>query len=342
MKSALRPTSPDDLEAVCKFLQRAFNADGDARFLDSAVMAWKYWDRRDDWSGPRAYVLERDGVIVAHAGLWPLTFEQDGIRGVHMIDWASARESPGAGLALVQKLAGMFDFILAIGGTEMTRKALPAFGFVEYAKQWNGAVPIRPLRQTLTHQNRNWKLAARFIRNSLWAANKSAADGWKTEQIVPEAISPDLYFQIAADACFSQRTPAFFEYLLRCPAAQVRVYGIWNERGMQGHFAIALVRGQARVAGVWLREPNRDTWKAAFSLARQAASGIDGACELVATGTEGPSEAAATGAGLKIVRHAPVYLLNKKGKLKLHPNFQFQFSENDVLFLDMGDSAYWT
>jgi hypothetical protein len=342
MKSELRPTSADDLGAVCKFLQRAFNVESDAGFLGPAVMAWKYWDRRDDWSGPRAYVLEREGVIVAHAGLWPLTFEQDGVRGVHMIDWASARESPGAGLALVQKLAGMFDFILAIGGTEMTRKALPAFGFVEYAKQWNGAVPIRPLRLMLTHLNRNWKLAARFVRNSLWALNKRPAKGWKTEQIAPEAICPDLYFQSAPDAFFSQRAPAFFEYLLRCPAAQVRLYGIWNERGMQGHFAIALVRGQARVAGVWLREPNPAAWKVAFSLARQAALDIDGACELVVTGTEGPSEDAAIQAGLKIVRHSPVYLLNKKGKLKLRPNFQFQFSENDVLYLDMGDSAYWT
>jgi len=50
-----------------------------------------------------------------------------------MIDWASAEEAPGAGLVLVQTLAGIFDFILAIGGSAMTQKALPSFGFVEHA-----------------------------------------------------------------------------------------------------------------------------------------------------------------------------------------------------------------
>ena len=147
MKSSLRPTTIDDLGKVRQFLQRAFNTGDDAPFLDPSVMAWKYWDRRDDWQGPRAYVLERDGVIVAHAGIYPLTIDMRRVRGAQMIDWASAKESPGAGLALLQKLDAMFDFIYSIGGSEMTRKLLPAFGFVEYARQWKGARPLRPLQQ---------------------------------------------------------------------------------------------------------------------------------------------------------------------------------------------------
>jgi len=93
MKSVLRPTTPDDLSAVSELLLRVFGAGPDAPFVQSAVMHWKYWGPRADYSAPRAYVLERDGAITAHVGLWPL--ELNGIPGVHMIDWASAPEAPG-------------------------------------------------------------------------------------------------------------------------------------------------------------------------------------------------------------------------------------------------------
>ena len=114
MKSSLQPTSINDLNPLSDFLARAFDAERDAAFLNPAMMAWKYWDQRNDWNGPRSYVMMRDGVITAHAGLWPMTFGEGAgaVRGIHMIDWASAKEAPGAGLALVQKLAGMFDFNL--------------------------------------------------------------------------------------------------------------------------------------------------------------------------------------------------------------------------------------
>jgi hypothetical protein len=134
MKSTLRATSIEDLNRVRQFLQRAFNSSPDKQPMDDALMAWKYWDRRDDWEGPRAYVLERDGVIHAHAGIYPVTFGAGEVRGIQMIDWASAKESPGAGLALVQKLSANFDFIYSIGGSEITCKILPAYGFVQYSR----------------------------------------------------------------------------------------------------------------------------------------------------------------------------------------------------------------
>jgi len=339
MKSSLRPTTIDDLGALRQFLRRAFNASQDAPFLDPSVMAWKYWDRRDDWAGPRGYVLERDGVLVAHAGIYPLTLGAGAVRGVQMIDWASAGESPGAGLALLQKLDAMFDFVYSIGGSEMTCRILPAFGFVECARQWKGARPLRPFQQILKHQHRDWKLAPRLIRNSLWALPKTPGgrlqQDWKSKEIGPGEICE-------ADTSFSPRPPAFFEYLLRCPIIQVRLYGIQDKGGRAGHFAIGVLRGQARVAGVWLRHPDPDAWQAAFSLAQQAAAQLEGAWEIAAAGTEGPSERGAARSGLRIIGHTPVYLLNRKGKLSLPPDFQFQLSDDDGFFLDSGNSSYWT
>ncbi|HEY1217725.1 MAG: hypothetical protein ABSE42_13105 [Bryobacteraceae bacterium] len=346
MRSALRPTTIDDLGKVRQFLRQAFRVSPNAPFLDPSVMTWKYWDRRDDCEGPRAYVLEHDGVIVAHAGIYPLTFDGGEVRGIQMIDWAAANESPGAGVVLLQKLGAMFDFIYSIGGSDMTCKILPAFGFVEYARQWKGARPLRPLRQILQHQNRNWKLAPRLIRNFLWrlpkASERRLDEGWKAEEIVPSGIPAKLFSQSMAEARCSPRPPAFFDYLLRCPVTQFRLHGIQDNRGPRGCFAMGVLRGQARVAGVWLHDPDPEAWQAAFSLAQQTARGLEGACEIVAAGTEGASEQAAARSGLRIMGYTPVYLLNKKRKLALPPDFQFQFADNDEFFLDVGQASYWT
>ncbi len=346
MKSSLRPTSISDLNALSQFLAHAFDVGPDAPFLNPTMMAWKYWERRDDWTGPRSYVLERDDAIVSHAGLWPVTFGAgaDAVHGIHMIDWASAKESPGAGLALVQRLATMFDFIYSIGGSEMTSKVLPAFGFVEYKRQWKGARPLHPIRQILTHQTRTWKLVPRLARNSLLAMVKDRNPymGWKAIEIQPATISDERYVSRTVEASFTPRPPAFFEYLLRCPSTPFSLYGLMSDGGLVGHFVISVVRGQARVAGVWLREPVQESWTAAFSLARRTALGLKGTNEVVVFGSESPSRIAAAQAGFRMMPGPIVYMLDKLKKLSLSQNFQFQLADGDLAFLDSGLSSYWT
>jgi hypothetical protein len=356
MKSTLQATSASDLGALSQFLARAFDAAPGAPFVNPAVMTWKYWDARGDWSGPRSYVLMRDGAITAHAGIWPMTFGSgaDAVRGVHMIDWASAKEAPGAGLALVQKLAGMYDFIYSIGGSEMTCKVLPSFGFVEYARVWKGVRPLRPVRQMLTHQSRNWKLAPRLLRNSLWAAQGARSKkNWQAKEVLAAELSGN---DLASDFIprtnhASPRPAAFFEYLLRSPAAPFRFYKISEGGQRMGHFALSLVRGQARIAGVWLREASVEAWAAAYRLARNTARDLPGACEVVAVGSVGASGAGAEQAGFRILPGPTVYLLDKtKDKTKtdktkrlpLGEDFQFQLCDSDAAFLDSGAASYWS
>jgi len=344
MRSLLRPTTIDDLGRIHELLRRAFDAREDAPFLDPSVMAWKYWDRRDDWGGPRAYVIERNGVITAHVGLYPVTLA--GLRGVQMIDWASANDSPGAGVALLEKLKAMFDFIYSIGGSEMTCRILPAVGFVEHARQWRGARPLRPFRQTLKHQQRNWKLAPRLVRNFSWATRKAPGaglpEGWAAEEMDPDQLSGNVSWPATVSDCCSPRPPAFFEYLVRCPVMPVRVYSIRDAGAARGHFAIGVLREQVRVAGVWLCEAYDAAWRAAFALARQTAAQIGEACEIVAAGTEGASQQAAIQAGFRIIKHLPVYLLNQNRTLTLPRDFQFQLSDDDTFFQDSGGSSFWT
>jgi hypothetical protein len=343
MKATFRATNPADRMQVSNLLAQAFDGHPAASLVDPATMAWKYWDARGDWPEPRSYVLERDGRLVAHAGIWPVSVEgENAVRGVQMIDWCAARDSPGAGVALVQKFAAMFDFVYSIGGSDMTRKVLPACGFTEVTHAWTGARPLRPFRQMLSHQAVNWKLVPRFVRNWVWASLPATRSnlGWQTVAIQPS--DPPSGLIPVSQPCFSVRPPAFFEYLLRCPSISYRLHGISNQHGLEGYFALGVLRGQARIGGVWLRRPCEEHWRLAYGLAQEAALRLEGAYEIVATGSMGPSGQAAVQAGLRIMRDTPVFLLNKKGKLALPRDFQFQMSDDDGAFLDLGRASYYT
>lgn len=331
MKSTFRATTPDDYGQLAEFLARSFETSTAAPSLDLQLMNWKYWGPREDWDQPRSYVLEREGRIIAHAGLCPLIL--NGKTGVHMIDWASAKDAPGAGLAIVQKLGAMFDFIFAIGGSEMTRKVLPAFGFVETARAWTASRPLRPLRQILTHQHKNWKLGARLARNLLWSRSPSTSTmrGWKAVPISANEIPAG-----------TSRPPEFIAYLKRCPALKMSLYGLVAESGIEGHFVIGSVRGQARIAGLWLREVSKENWRDAFTVAQKAAMGMNDAFEIAARGSEGASAQAARESGLRIIDTAPVYLLNRKNNFTFPSEFQFQFCDDDEAFLDIGTATYYT
>jgi hypothetical protein len=52
-----------------------------------------------------------------------------------MIDWCAAKDSPGDGFSLVQKLASVFDFMYSIGGSDMTLKAAPSVDYAAFSSR---------------------------------------------------------------------------------------------------------------------------------------------------------------------------------------------------------------
>lgn len=305
-------------------------------------MAWKFWEPRGDWTEPRSFVGELDGRIVAHVGIWPVTYRHGGaeIRGVHMLDWVASADSRGAGLMLVQKLMSTFDFVWGIGGSDITRKLLPSLGFAEVAQVWTAARPVRIVRQMLTHQSRNWKLAPRFLRNLAWAYTPLKAVGprWTVTPMPPAGIPRDLIPTSPAESRFSPRGPEFFEYLARCPVLRYQLYGLSDGQGLQGFFALGVVRGQARVGGVWLRHPSVEHWTAAFTQAVRTAAATAGACEIAVSGSVGPSSEAVVQAGFRLTGRVPGVLYSKKGNVTLPADFQFQMVDDDEAYMDLGQN----
>lgn len=342
----IRATIEDDWQQLSALLQRVFNVGAEAAFLQRSLMAWKYWNHRGDWTEPRGYVAQAGSSIVAHIGIWPMTIGS-GIharRGVQVLDWAAGKESPGAGSTLLRRLADQFDFVYVVGGSDITRKILPLFGFVEHGQTWRGARPVRAVGQALSHQNRSYKLGARLVRNWVWSTfpRNHAVSGWRVEEISPAQVNDSLIQQGASAAVFSPRTSAFFEYYLRCPLIRFRLYKIENTDGPQGHFAMGVLRGQARIAGVWLRDPSAEAWSAAFSLAQDIAAQQQESKEIAAAGTVGLSGEVAARCGLRQTRTVPVYLLNGKTGVDLPKDFQFQLWDDDEAFFDSGRADYWT
>lgn len=318
---------------MVQFLARAFSVGTQAAFLDPALLRWKYWTPREDYPEARSYVLERNGEITAHAGVWPISIRTEGVcaRGAHMIDWASDSRAPGSGAALVQRLIRQFDFMYSIGGSSMTQNVLPAFGFKEVTQAWLGVRPLRPLRQMLFHQTRNWKLPARLARNAWWSVAPIARDrnGWSAAEASAGDFDPLVY---------CPRGKGFFRYIEQCPTVHVCLYRLLADGDEEGWFALSVVQKQARIAGVWLKETSSTNWYSAYLAAQRAAGAIADACEISAAGSAGVSEMAAQRAGFRIVRREPVYLLQKAGAPVMP--FEFQLADNDEFFLSTGGAAF--
>jgi GNAT superfamily N-acetyltransferase len=327
MAFLIRPTTVDDEKRLTEFLTRVFSINAD--FASSAMLRWKYWTPRDDWPEPRSFWMERDGRVIAHAGLWPVTVRTGtkSERGVHFMDWAADPHARGAGSALIKDLTKNYDFVYGIGGEDVTRIILPKLGFRQIAEARTWARPIRPWRQMLRHQSKNWKLLPRFVRNFWWSRipSRSVPRGWAVA-----AATADGFAILAAE-----RDESFFRYLQQCPVATCLTFNIVNDGRIVGFFALLVIGEQARVAGVWLESPSPETWGIAFHLAQEAALQHTGASEIVARCTTEASAIGAQQAGMRLVEKIPVLLFRKDG-FELLPPLQFHLCDSDALFLTGG------
>jgi len=327
MASVFRPSTPADESELIEFLARVFSLDRSDPFLNPQMMRWKYWAPRTDITEPRSYVIERDGRIAAHAGLWPVAVR--GEKGVHMIDWASAPNIPGVGVSLLQRLLRTFDFVYSIGGSEMTMEVLPKVGFRKVAEAHTWVRPIRPFRQMLAHQTKDMRLPVRFARNLMWSRTPSRASssGWTAVPAAAEAAN--------------ERDSGFFDYLNACPATRCLSFRMTKDGIKQGSFALTNVHKQARIVGVWLHQPTAANLRIAFELAQHAALQHTDACEIIARGTTQPFIEAAAAAGMRTRETFPVLFYKKGGPPDPLP-LEFQVADNDCMFLEGRGPSFLT
>lgn len=334
MKAVLRPTTEKDAPQITSFLSPLLQRES----LRPDLLYWKLWAPREDYIEPRSYILERNGKVIAHAGIWPTMLRNAAgtVHGCHLFDWAADSRVLGAGVAIIQRIAEMFDFIYAIGGAQITQKIIPAIGFKKVGEQWAAARPLRPLRQALTHQLKDWRMPARLARNALWSVIpiRLGASGWAIE----EGLGNSDGHTVLLD---NLRPNSFFRYLQSCPTAQIKVFEIRKDDHYAGRFALSLLYNQARIAGLWLNNPSAENLYAGYRLAQRAARTIDSAYEITSSGSTRASERAAVSSGLRIRKRTPIYLLSFK-ESPLPTAFDFQMADTDAVFQSSGETCYWT
>jgi hypothetical protein len=271
-----RPTAPNDAVALSEFLQRMFHLRADASFLASPHMRWKYWSAHPDWNGSRSFTASRRGAIVAHAAAWPVRVRVPGevIPAVHLIDWAADPVYLGSGVWLLRQIGAKARLMIATGGSEMTRRILPELGFRPHGEICWFARPVRPLRQALTTAERNWKLPARFLRNTLWRFSPplSQPRGWRARALAPEDVPDALWPQPSSATAVTARDRSLYRYLVNAPCARHVLFGLEKRSELVGYFCLAFAPHVARIADLWLPSTHVEDWSAAFRIAAVVAA----------------------------------------------------------------------
>lgn len=348
MKSIFRQTSPADLEAVSAFLNRIF---GDAPVTTQpANLHWKYWTpRQTDWQGSRGCVLERENAIVAHGCAWPLRILTPGnsMPAIHVIDWAADAATTGAGVSIMKQMARLGNAVVAAGGTGMTKRILPAFGFKPRNVIRYYARPLRPLRQVRTHQRREGLRAiVRLARNSAWSwIPQQVPENWSAHRIVAADLPARCWPQPTPELAVFERTPALFHYLTQCPTTEVRLYGIQDSGKWKGYFVLVFVPGTARVADAWTTS-GVDGWRALYRLASRCALEYDApggsVNEIVTASGLAEAQQALIDCGYRYRKEEHLMLYQVRDQLPQHLPVHYQMIDADVAFLHAGKPEYFT
>ena len=270
-----RATQPAEAAALSDFLGRMFPQAAPS-FLAETHMAWKYWDARPDWTGSRSFVVRHDGAIVAHAAVWPVRVcvSRRVIPAAHLIDWAADPEHPGAGFWLLRQIGAKVPLLIATGGSEITRRILPAIGFRPQGEIGIFARPMRPLRQALATRPRTWRLPARWLRNTVWrlSSSRSLPRGWSARPLAPEEAAPQLWPQPSPGTAVTARDAAFYRYFVDSPSTRHVLFGLEKDGERVGYFCLAFAPHVARIADLWMPSTLVEDWCAGFRTAAVVAA----------------------------------------------------------------------
>jgi len=342
VKAEFRATTPADAAAIAEFMARIFQLKPGQPVIDPAVMQWKYWQERAGWTGSRSYVLERGSSIIAHGAAWPCKLESgEGIRCLHLIDWAASPEFPGSGMSIVKHMNRIAPVVIVCGGTEVARKAHVAMGFRPRNEVRSMALPLRPFHQILTSR-RNWKMPARLMRNLVWSLRRrGASPRWTARE--ESRLDPRRCEVPSKSKLISfERSSEMFTYLSECPAARIRSYLSLRDSQPAGYFCLSFVAGQARIADAWINSERSEDLRENFALAVRQAVSEPEVNEITALAPDPISADALVACGFRERSRDPVFLLDPHARVPPGAGIAFQMIDGDAAFLSTGTPDYLT
>lgn len=347
MKSQFRATSPADAPAVAEFLQRVFDMGPGLPLTEPRHLYWKCWQECCGWPGSRGYMMTKEDEIVAHGTVVPLTYVSGDIRlrMAHLIDWAADPKSIGSGVTLMKRVAQMVDGVMAVGGSDMTQKVLPALGFKDWGEVTNFALPVRPLKR-LKGQELSARTGAKFARSLMWwfQAPPVRTKGWTATPIPPEQLASSIvrWPRAGQGIAIVERTAETAAHLLRCPAAPMEFWSVANDgSSIRGYFLLAHVPGQARIVDFYIDSEEQEDWRILVQLAVAQARRNPAVAEVVSTGSDRFTRQALLDCGFRARGTYPLRVLVGKGIQLPAASVRFQMIDSDAAYLHENKIAYW-
>lgn len=335
MSRSVRASTPADAPAI----NALFAATGLHPNADSRSLHWKYWQERSDWSAPRSFVLCGADAIKAHGAIVPGAFlcGQERIATAHVIDWAARPGEIGAGVALMKHIAQQVGSLLAIGGSEDTRRILPHIGFKAMGIATDYVRPLFPLRALRDFNIRNWRALPRAVRASLrkLAAPRAAHGTWSTCSITTDAELRQLTAAFPAPSpktMVLERSVGMFSYLLRCPIAPMQLFAVKSPAGTQGYFLLSSTPGQVRIADCWIDSEQADAWGALLLCAVERAQEDSQALEVVIRASDPVLAQALMRAGFRARSRAAVSVRPPPGFTLPAMDVRVQMIDNDAAY----------
>jgi hypothetical protein len=342
-----RSTTVADESAIRSLLQAAYGVAPGHPMFEARHLQWKYWEPRADWQGSRSYVLTRKQRILAHAAIVPAvcSWGNERLRLLHVIDWAAYPEARGAGNTLMHHIGSLADAIVTSDGAEAAWRLLPLLGFADsgtVVTQY--ARPIRPLLYLTAADAPRWRLAARCVRNTLWALRAPAAAPrvQRSRSVAADELgrAPIPWPAAKNGGAVLERSPALMLYWLQCPAASLELHVVENGGAVQGYFVLTYAPGQARLADCWLESDDPEGWDALVQLAVAQAARHRTVAEVATICSEPLLAAALQRCGFHARSSRPLMVRANGARLPT-AGIRIQMLDDDTAYRHGGSRSFW-
>jgi hypothetical protein len=330
-----RFSTPEDRDQITSLMIRSMGIGEDHPAICPDMQRWKYWP--PSGSG-RSQVLLDGETVVAHGAIWPIRLRGPfgELPAFHLIDWAAQRSAVGAGMQILRQCTQNASAVFSIGGSAMTRKILPAFGFSPQNRIAFLTLPLHPLQPAWEDSERDWKLPARLLRNLkrfLVQSRAALPAGWSFSATEVEAIPEVLFPGAGPGEAVSVRDAALLRHMMACPRIlNWRSYTLLYGPVVRAYFCLAQVKDRLRVVDFGPAALDETTCGALVSAIRQAVSrDFTGCVELIIATTEPAVEAAFASAGFHIQRAECIKVLKIDPVLKTIGRYRLTLLDWDAL-----------
>jgi hypothetical protein len=334
----VRATQEDDLPRVQRLLSDALNTPRDRPFLLPDALRWKYFEPREDWPGPRSFVLAENEAIVAHIALWPFTLllPNGPIQTVQAIDWARARNVAGAGSLLRRSTLSLTPVQVGIGGTRWARQAREKSGFRPWTEFQQWTLVCRPWLRFWVETRRDPVRASGRLLRALKAGlrHKTQEQSWRCANVdrFGEELDPFLPAP-GPDRIARGQSAVSLNYLLDCPQVRCQGFHLRRKDELRGYVILARTSPWARIVTLHVREASSNDLEAAYAAAVAAAL-EDSRIWGVTTDVSCPKrQTALARASFRRGCTTPVALLDPGNLIDPTLEVDLQMSESDVFSL---------